>query len=103
MDVKPSNICINSAGDFVLIDFGSATPFGTRSLSTKAYIPDDLDSNPARAVVDWWMLIATITERACECNKWGTGAENPTKEEALGYLNKVLPDVVLEVQPLLRE
>jgi serine/threonine protein kinase len=42
MDIKPSNICIDSNGNFVLIDFGSTSFFGEKTSSTQAYIPDGL-------------------------------------------------------------
>lgn len=102
MDVKPANICINSAGDFVLIDFGSAARFGEVTQSTVTYIPHGLDPKYSRAAVDWWMLAATVTERACKCDRWGLGLKNPTKQETIEMLQSI-PRVVTDFMSLVQE
>lgn len=66
MDVKPSNILISSVGTFVLGDLGSLVTFGQKSVSTKAYIPRDMQRESplvASATVDWWMLAMTFAEK----------------------------------------
>ena len=69
-DVKPSNICIDSNGDFVLIDMGETVPFGIKSNSTAQFVPKDIDaSNPADAMIDWWMLIMTVFDRMQPVNE----------------------------------
>ncbi|PRP75400.1 putative protein kinase, partial [Planoprotostelium fungivorum] len=89
MDVKPSNICIDQAGNFILIDLGSVVRFGQKSASTLAYIPQDLSNyQVASAAVDWWMLAATLGERGCGMSSWGAGAANPTKEKLHSKLAK---------------
>ncbi|PRP73763.1 protein kinase C delta type-like [Planoprotostelium fungivorum] len=91
MDVKPSNICIDQAGNFILIDLGSVVRFGQKSASTLAYIPQDLSNyQVASAAVDWWMLAATLGERGCGMSSWGAGAANPTKEKLLPHVLKTL-------------
>lgn len=91
-DVKPANICLTPSGDFVLIDLGSAAPFGARVTSTTAYHPklakgSQLKFNIASPALDWWMLAAVVTERACNLN-WG-GISNPTPEQMCQALEKV--------------
>ncbi|PRP79745.1 Serine/threonine protein kinase, partial [Planoprotostelium fungivorum] len=89
MDVKPSNICIDQAGNFILIDLGSVVRFGQKSASTLAYIPQDLSNyQVASAAVDWWMLAATLGERGCGMSSWRAGAANPTKEKLLCFGQK---------------
>lgn len=62
-DIKSANICMNSAGDFVIIDFGSTEKFGYDSPSTIEYLPTDVEANPSRSEVDWWMLAMTVFDR----------------------------------------
>lgn len=80
MDVKPSNICIDQEGNFILINLGSVARFDRKSSSTRAYIPRGLNYETARPAVDWWMLAATLSERG-RGMPWGSGAANPTKED----------------------
>jgi serine/threonine protein kinase len=101
MDVKPSNICIDHAGNFVLIDFGSAVEFGNTSQSTLAYIPHGVNSKIGSAFVDWWMLAATLTNRACGC-RWGLGARNPTQQETLEMLKR-FPEIFEDIKSLLQQ
>ena len=102
MDVKPSNICIDQNGDFVLIDFGSAAKFNNISESTAAYVPHKFTPNPSRPAVDWWMLAATLSEKAGKCDRWGKGISNPTREETLATLI-AYPAIVSELQLYLTE
>ena len=102
MDVKPANICIDSNGDFVLIDFGSAVLFGANTNSTPAYIPHGISAIPAKASVDWWMLAATLADRVCNYNRWGLGARNPTKQETLQELRKLPSSVYSDLEQLLQ-
>ena len=80
MDVKPSNICINGKGDFILADLGSMAPFGECTKSTVPFLPQDLQ-RPwmiSDAMVDFWMLAMTLGERLCGWER-GTGAREPTR------------------------
>ena len=71
MDVKPSNICVDGRGDFVLIDLGSIARFEQLTSSTWPYVPSDLHPLPpserwtSSADVDWWMLAVTLAEKGC--------------------------------------
>ena len=72
MDVKPANICMNEAGDFVIVDLGSIARFEQRTSCTACYIPTDLlpasvesFNIPASPLVDWWMLAMTLAEKGC--------------------------------------
>ena len=40
MDVKPDNIAMNVAGEFILIDIGNAAPFETLTDVTSMFVPD---------------------------------------------------------------
>lgn len=70
MDVKPSNICVTAGADFFLIDVGSIAPVGSRTHSSLAYLPMELQ--PARHTIlttadrsaDWWMLAAVLCEKS---------------------------------------
>ena len=79
MDVKPSNICINGKGDFILADLGSMAPFGERTKSTLPFLPKDLQkpSMISDKKVDFWMLAMTLGERFCGWER-GTAAREPT-------------------------
>ena len=96
MDVKPSNICIDQEGNFILVDLGSAVEFGISTQSTEAYIPYELNSRKGSAQMDWWMLAATITDRACGCTRWGQGTRNPTKQETLEML-QLYPEIAQDI------
>jgi len=79
MDVKPSNICINGRGDFILADLGSMAAFGDRTRSTLPFLPKDLQQHSmiSNALVDFWMLAMTLGERLCGWER-GTAAPEPT-------------------------
>ena len=110
MDVKPSNICINDDGDFVLIDLGSVASFeSTNFHSTEAYQPKNpinssnkVNYKVASAIVDWWMLAATLAERGCDLNGWGEGASNPTTQKTLKYIEDGLPHIWSELKNKLK-
>eukprot|EP01113_Clastostelium_recurvatum_P048603 TRINITY_DN888_c0_g4_i2.p1 TRINITY_DN888_c0_g4~~TRINITY_DN888_c0_g4_i2.p1 ORF type:complete len:336 (+),score=18.43 TRINITY_DN888_c0_g4_i2:152-1159(+) len=82
-DLKPSNICIDGDGNFILIDLGSVTRFGQRMQTTRAYIPGRIPTAVASASFDYWMLAAVIAERGCNLGGWGEGASNPSAESVL--------------------
>ena len=93
MDVKPSNICFNEAGEMFLIDLGSISRFGEVSSSTDAYVPHDFGSRRAHASLDWWMLAMTLAEKACGTEHGlpvGVGARSATKAELQGHLETYL-------------
>ena len=77
MDVKPANICLNEAGDAVLVDLGSVVMRSSptqpsTSECTVVYVPRDFQprslNNPssnkyaAEELCDWWMLAMTVAE-----------------------------------------
>jgi serine/threonine protein kinase len=72
MDVKPSNILISPSGDFILADLGSVSPYGSRTRSTRPFLPTEMwvnDQPPlASDVVDWWMLAMTVGDKFCHFN-----------------------------------
>ena len=89
MDVKPSNICNNENGDFILIDLGSIIPMKMLTQSTKAYFPTDLldtDIPKGYPVVDWWMFAMTLSE------KFNSGRKKMVfnKKELLEFLKENL-------------
>ena len=93
MDVKPANILIANNGDFILADFGSIVPMGSRSESTPAYLPREMwnrerASPVASPMVDWWMLAVTVCEKACQYRA-GEGAENATAQAIKGMLGEL--------------
>jgi serine/threonine protein kinase len=95
-DVKPANICLGPTGDFVLIDLGSVAKFGAQVASTTAYHPkvakdSKLRFNIASASLDWWMLAAVLTEKACGL-EWG-GTSNPSTSVVQQFLEEKLPKV----------
>ena len=97
-DVKPSNICLRGSSEFVLIDFGSVSPFGDRLTSTPAYIPCDITSGflQSAASVDWWMLAMTLAEKGCGNNglSIGTSAVSASKAALIRHLETNLPEPV---------
>lgn len=100
-DVKPTNICLTSNGDFVLIDLGSVAQFGSRVTSTAAYHPkiakdSNMKFNIASPALDWWMLAAVVTERACGLD-WG-GISNPTPEKMFLVLSEKVPNIWSELR-----
>lgn len=66
--------------------------FGTKTTSTKGLWPQDLIPNKqtwephADAKMDWWMLAATLSEKALDL-RWGEGAANPTTRELLDAIS----------------
>jgi serine/threonine protein kinase len=79
MDVKPSNICIDSYGNFILIDLGSCCGIGYDSASTAGYYPTDWEPNPARPETDWWMLSVTVFDKLNDVGKGVTIDERDHK------------------------
>ena len=99
MDVKPSNICIES-NKFILIDLGSVATFGTTSSCTKAFLPVDLHSLESADVigsaeVDWWMLVSTIASKIGPEASLSQGPKRRTKIELISYLENNLPHCTL--------
>ena len=106
MDVKPGNICLSEDSDsFYLIDLGSIAPFGVKTSSTAAYVPVDMKSGYSSAALDWWMLAATLAEKACgpvHALVVG-GAHQHSADELRAHLAKHLdPAVWAELQPRLQ-
>ena len=65
-DVKPGNIYISEDADsYYLVDLGSIARFGDSTSSTAAYVPRDMKRGRSSAALDWWMLAATLAEKAC--------------------------------------
>jgi len=97
MDIKPSNICVNEQGDFILVDLGSIVRRNEYSESTTVYVPPDFQprkpSNPmsnkyhADNFIDFWMLGMTIAEKALEVNIGGI-KPSPKCEELLNILSQ---------------
>jgi serine/threonine protein kinase len=88
MDIKPSNICISNAGDFVVADLGSVERFGSTSQSTEAYIPSDLllKGRAASPDMDWWMLSVTLCEKMFHIPV-GSGASSFSRSWVLDTLS----------------
>ena len=97
MDFKPSNICINIDGDFVLADVGSVVPSGNYSESTVPFLPQELLEEMNKSCklsplsspsVDWWMLATTLL------SKWDPkcteGFKNLSMSKILGLLEEKL-------------
>jgi serine/threonine protein kinase len=106
MDVKSSNICLDSLGNYVLIDLGSITQKNEVSESTVAYVPIDFQprsraehSNKYKSqfVCDWLMLGMTLAEKVY-CLE--IGRVNPTVEGLFKIL-KDYPEYPSIVKPLL--
>jgi serine/threonine protein kinase len=95
MDIKPSNICLQHNGNFVLIDLGSTDMKNSFSESTVVYVPRDFqprdrnnNNNRYKAVDlnDWLMLGMTIAEKVYDLQV-GVGAKPPpTIQELLDIL-----------------
>jgi serine/threonine protein kinase len=101
-DIKPSNICLNNNGEFVIIDLGSARHFGSPIGSTRAYHPKGVDFSLASRHIDWWMLAATFTEKACGWStQWRGGPSNPTTEQVLNIIQQQFASVWAELKELL--
>ena len=106
MDVKPSNICIDERGNYVLIDLGSVTPFSTTSSCTQAYLPSDMQSTNSvvgSAAVDWWMLAMTVAEKVGPDASPDQGPKRRTKEQVLTYLGiHVSSSLLTDIETKLR-
>lgn len=97
MDVKPSNICLNDAGNAILIDLGSMVRRSCYSESTVVYVPPDYQKRSnhnrnsnryhAEDELDWWMLAMSLAEKIYNIDIGGS-ANSPTRE--------VLRDLLLE-------
>jgi serine/threonine protein kinase len=91
MDVKPSNIAVQSDGRFVLIDLGSTAKFGSLTSSTSVYVPKSLQnlitgtyaSDPMH---DYWMLAMTVYDMLND-KIIGKDTRNFDKKEVLEYFN----------------
>lgn len=86
MDVKTQNICIDSQGNFVLIDLGSVVEIGNKSSTTQLYHPHGLfekdgPTQTASPSVDWWMLAAVVSEIGFGLKGWGEGSKNPSQAD----------------------
>jgi hypothetical protein len=101
-DIKPSNICLNEAGDSCyLIDLGSVQRFGERTSSTLAYVPRDMPRGTASAALDWWMLAMTLAEKACGPDRGLEvgGMQHASKAELAAHLaENLVVDVWEELQ-----
>ena len=106
MDVKPSNICVDGEGRFVLVDLGSIAPFGDATSSTPAYVPCDVAGWRSSAAVDWWMLAMTLAEKGCGEHALDVGSKSKSapKEVLRGHLRAYLPvGVWSECEAVLQE
>ena len=105
-DVKPGNICLSEdANSFYLIDLGSIARFGDKTSSTVAYVPRDMKRGRSSAALDWWMLAATLAEKACgsEHALEVGGARQHSVDELREHLAAHLdPAVWAELQPRLQ-
>ena len=105
-DVKPGNICLSEdANSFYLIDLGSIARFGDSTSSTAAYVPRDMKRGRSSASLDWWMLAATLAEKACgrEHALEVGGARHHSTDELRKHLAAHLdPAVWAELQPRLQ-
>jgi hypothetical protein len=93
MDFKPSNILITSDGDFILADLGSIARVGSRSESTRVYLPREMCSRDvarpiASAIVDWWMMAVTMCEKVCGYDA-GHGAESARESDIRSMLHEL--------------
>ena len=98
LDIKPANICYDDGPDitgYFLIDLGSIVPFERETSSTEAYIPNDLETCPASAEIDWWMLGTTLAEFGCGINGLSFGCDRRfSKQEIISQLRDHLPGPV---------
>lgn len=101
MDVKPSNICLDSEGNLILIDLGSIQKFGSFTETTQVFVPSDLVStNPSsgnryssNAKHDWWMLAMTIADKAY-VQPIGYGTFSMSTFDLRRLLESDLPDLL---------
>jgi serine/threonine protein kinase len=107
MDLKPANICLNEAGDAVLVDLGSVVVRSSpgqpsTSESTAMYVPRDFQPRPrdnpssnrymAEDLCDWWMLAMTVAEKVYGV-VIGGAAPPPRRQELLGMLRGDFPEL----------
>jgi serine/threonine protein kinase len=93
MDVKPSNVFVATDGSFVLGDLGSVARFNERTMSTRAFIPDNLQversgRTTASEAMDWWMMAMTLFDKVVVDHTIGSGARELRTTEVV----KILPD-----------
>jgi serine/threonine protein kinase len=108
MDVKPANVCLNEAGDAVLVDLGSceqrsSTAQPSTSECTVAYVPHYYEprshNNPtsnkykAEEIVDWWMLATTVAEKFYR-EPIGGAAPPPTRQRLMDLLQDDFSELV---------
>jgi len=100
-DVKSSNILVSTEGNYILADLGSLSDPGTRSASTRAYVPDDMwdaQANRVQQLAAASMLAMTLYEKACG-GSVGEGSREKTTSELVACLRgqdtAVLPVDVL--------
>jgi hypothetical protein len=94
MDVKPSNIFVDSSGAFLLGDFGSVREIGAVTFSTTwTFVPSDrraqVPSYAATAQHDWWMLGMTVIDMLME-TETEVGHGVPTQDPSSSYVLKKL-------------
>ena len=97
MDIKPSNICVNERGNYILVDLGSIVLKKEYSESTTVYVPPDFQprkpSNPtsnryiADNLIDFWMLGMTIVEKVFQV-PIGDTKSSPKCQEVLDILKQ---------------
>jgi len=94
MDVKPSNILVDSFGEFWLGDFGSVRRIGTTSINTTpSFLPGEMrqpliEPYLVRQQHDDWMLGMTVADMlaARPEDGVGTGATDPSSDHVLRVL-----------------
>ena len=109
MDIKPSNICIDQNGLYILIDLGSVVPFGMKSSSTMCYLPSDMQpaagetSLVADQSVDWWMLAMVIAEKGGRAQPGsGPRRSEPRREILLTLLTDyILGKLLVKLNPVI--
>lgn len=89
MDVKPTNICLRSNGDSILIDLGSVVRVGVKSKCTHVYFPHDMmntnwqdNTYVADKSIDWWMLSVVIAEKIFDLEIGGQ-KHTPSRQELI--------------------
>jgi hypothetical protein len=92
MDVKPSNVFVSTNGHFVLGDLGSVARFDERTMSTRAFIPSDLQRvehsrrTMASETLDWWMTAMNLCDKVAG-RAMGTGARELGTTEVVAVLS----------------
>ena len=109
MDIKPSNICIDQNGLYILIDLGSVVPFGMKSYSTMCYLPSDMQpaagetSLVADQSIDWWMLAMVIAEKGGRARPGRGPRRSEPRREILKTLltDYILGKLLVKVNPVI--